>query len=104
MYGLILLFSKRMIQMAVDTKHRETEIISQSGLAPPQWNSRLLVRSGYPKLAKWVAMRRIRKLISYFRYTPLVADEESRSVVLKTLSQVQQSWRTKEWREIYPYQ
>ncbi len=103
-YKLILFYTKTMIQIAVDHKHRETEIITESGLVPPQWKNALLVRFGSPGVAKWFAMRRLRKLISYFRHTPLVSDEASREIVLRKLLMIQETWRTKDWIELFPYE
>ena len=65
---------------------------------------KLIVRLGHQGLAKAIAMRKIGRIIKYFKHTPIVEDDESREVLVKRLQSIQSQWKKVTWKEIYPYE
>jgi hypothetical protein len=102
-YWFLISYSSAMMSRLVKTKHEDTEIITQSGLAPPTWKSKPVVRIGGPGLAKRYAMWRIGRLIYYFQHTVLVDSESTRETATTELEAVRDDWRSKSWQEIFPY-
>jgi hypothetical protein len=84
----------------VGNKHRILEEIVNSGQIPRQWNndwiSRLLSsRGGSPRQQVRVHRRALRKLdalLHYVRTTSLLADEETREVLVERLTEVRAEW------------
>ena len=104
LFRFIMSYTNTVVRQVVERKHQDTEAITFSGCAPPEWKKKLAVRSGNEGLAKLYAMRRIRRLINYFGHTPLVEDEDTRKEVVDTLKGIQEGWRNARWREIFPYE
>ena len=102
-YRFILWYAGAMYRLLVESKQRDIEYIAQSGLAPPQWKSKLFVRLRISSWARSYALRRIGRLIDFTEHTPLVEDEQTRRDTLITLELTRDSWSEVGWREIYPY-
>lgn len=103
LYWFLISYSSAVLSRLVKTKHQDTEIITQSGLAPPTWKSKPVIRLGGPRLAKRYAMWRIDRLIHYFEHTTLVDSESTRETAVADLEAVRDDWRSKTWEEIFPY-
>lgn len=103
-YGFVVVYSQKVISFLVERKHRDAEMILNSGIAPPDWGKKGLARFGHSGLSKMIAMRKIRQIIHYFRHTPIVEDEESRELLVSRLQKIRESWKKMGWKEIYPYE
>ena len=101
---LMLRFAENMVGRTVGGNSEDAEQILATGCVPEAWlvdfrGKRPRVRRGMNK-AK--AMRRLRKLIRYYRGTPVVPDERSRAQTISSLRQTLDRWRGAPWSEILP--
>ena len=103
-YGFVVVYSQKVISFLVESKHRDAEMILHAGIAPPDWGKKGIARFGHSGLSKTIAMRKMRKIIRYFRHTPIVEDEGSRELLVNRLQEIRESWKNMEWKEIYPYE
>jgi hypothetical protein len=103
MYWFVIAYGQAAIRRTVESRHRDAEIITESGIAPPWWKNRLVVRMGIPGLSKRYALWRIDRLVKYFKHTPLTDSEETRQRVVSSLREVRSQWRNGTWNDIYPY-
>ena len=104
MYWFVITLSRTAIRRTVEYRHRDSEVIVESGLVPPWWQRSLIVRLGSPRLAKRYALRRISRLVKYFKHTPLTDTEDTRAIVVGSLQDVRSQWRERSWEEIFPYE
>ena len=103
LYFFVLTYSQRLVRGLVEDKHRDGEMIGQTRLAPPSWRSSLLVRLATPRMRRRYALRRIDRLIGYFRTTSMVDSEATRTLIVDELAGVRDEWRSMTWEEICPY-
>ena len=97
---LVVKYAQFILSRLVERKHMAAEIIMQSGTVPPTWAgglSRFEPLAGYAKMR---ALNRLRSIIRYFRVTPMVDDEETRTQILTRLEATLERWRTLRWSEI----
>ena len=73
-------YSFLMFQLLVERKHRDAEYLIETGLIPFEWKRKKIIRYGGNYLRKKYVLRRIKKLIMYFKRSPLVDSEESRTI------------------------
>lgn len=103
----IVAYSELLLRLLVERKHRDTEMITETDLAPPDWPRRISFRVlgfiGGKPAKKRMAMQRINRLISYFQRTPLVDDEDTRRLIVSQLTNARKLWKQRNWDEIYPY-
>ena len=100
----IVAYTEKAVSFLVVSKHRDAEMIMDSGIAPPKWNRLGPFRFGPPALARYRALRRMSRIVKYFEHTPMVEDEEVRELILTKLRTIRDDWRGKDWRGIYPYE
>jgi hypothetical protein len=82
-----------------DSIHRiitETEYIVERHAVPPAWQAEL-ARHARPTHA---CLRRLDRLIAFSRTTSVVADEETRSILLSELTQVRSEWESATWDQM----
>jgi hypothetical protein len=100
----ILAYTARITEIAVGSKHQDAEQITFDGMVPQRWSSgrlaKVLVSS--PARRKRMAMKRMQTLLRYFAHTPLVADDESREMLIKRLEYIRDDWRAKTPAELFP--
>ena len=97
-------FAEKLVGRTVGGSSEDAEQILASGCVPETWlvdfrGSRPRVRRGMNK-AK--AIRRLRKLVRYYRGTPVVSDEGTRAQTICSLRAVLARWKATPWTEILP--
>lgn len=88
---------------AIGSHHRAAEIIVNTGKVPPAWIKSTLPQPASPdqeSQAKAAAIAKLDALIIRFTTSPLVADEETRQVLLGELRRAREHWQKSAWREI----
>jgi len=84
----------------IGKKHHQLEEIISTGEIPHDWTHRPLLRLSLGKSAQErqhkYALYRLDKLISYVRTTSLVADIETRKVLIDSLLEVRADWVARE--------
>jgi len=104
----------RIVGKQVGGKHREAETIINTGKVPKEWRNKLEKRvslvnktsknpgkiSRIQEQAKGIALKRIDRLIDYFKASPLVENKETRRILLDQLQETRKAWEEKEWKEI----
>ena len=118
--GFVLLLRVAVILMGritgrcIGEKHKEAETIIKTGKPPKNWTyhaekkiAKLKETSRTPnrilkieKKAKNTCLEKLDHLIKYFKTSPLVKDEETRTILLDELAKVRQRWREKDGQEI----
>ena len=99
----VLFYTEKAVSILVVSKHRDAEMIVDSGIAPPAWNRIGPIRLVLPQLARYRALRRMGRIIKYFEHTPMVENDEVRGIILTKLRTIRDDWRGKDWGGIYPY-
>ncbi len=100
----ILAYSSKITEFAVGHKHQDAEQIISDGMVPERWivggllKGRLVSR----KRLKRRAIRRMEVLIRYFTHSPLVSDDDSRDMLIKSLKYIRDDWREKSSAELFP--
>lgn len=102
-YFFLLSYSSKLFDKLVQSKHHDAEAISGTGLVPPHWNRKLVVRLSVPLLARSYALWRLGRIIQYFRNSPLVDDEQTRRALVLSLEEVDNEWKQKQWNEMTPW-
>lgn len=91
-------FVHRMVESQIGSKHRDAELILQTGKPPDTWLKPFKRRGTLPddplvqEKAYETCRTRLNKLIAYFEKTTLVEDEETRGILLEELSEVRRQW------------
>ena len=85
LFILIKYYSILMFQLLVERKHRDAEYLIETGLVPFEWKRNIILRDGGNYLSKKYVLRRLNTLIIYFKGSPLVDSEESRTILLNKL-------------------
>ena len=97
-------YSFLMFQLLVERKHRDAEYLIETGLIPFEWKRKKIIRYGGNYLRKKYVLRRIKKLIMYFKRSPLVDSEESRTILLNKLQAILSEWSNINSTNDYPRQ
>ena len=97
-------YSFLMFQLLVERKHRDAEYLIETGLIPFEWKRKKIIRYGGNYLRKKYVLRRIKKLIMYFKRSPLVDSEESRTILLNKLRAILSEWSNINSTNDYPWQ
>ena len=97
-------YSFLMFQLLVERKHRDAEYLIETGLIPFEWKRKKIIRYGGNYLRKKYVLRRIKKLIIYFKRSPLVDSEESRTILLNKLQAILSEWSNINSTNDYPWQ
>ena len=97
-------YSFLMFQLLVERKHRDAEYLIETGLIPFEWKRKKIIRYGGNYLRKKYVLRRIKKLIMYFKRSPLVDSEESRTFLLNKLQAILSEWSNINSTNDYPWQ
>ena len=97
-------YSFLMFQLLVERKHRDAEYLIETGLIPFEWKRKKIIRYGGNYLRKKYVLRRIKKLIMYFKRSPLVDSEESRTILLNKLQAILSEWSNINSTNDYPWQ
>ncbi len=97
-------YSFLMFQFLVERKHRDAEYLIETGLIPFEWKRKKIIRYGGNYLRKKYVLRRIKKLIMYFKRSPLVDSEESRTILLNKLQAILSEWSNINSTNDYPWQ
>ena len=99
----IKFYSFLMFQLLVEKKHRDAEYLIETGLIPFEWKRKKIIRYGGNYLRKKYVLRRIKKLIMYFKRSPLVDSEESRTILLNKLRAILSEWSNINSTNDYPW-
>lgn len=97
-------YSFLMFQLLVERKHRDAEYLIETGLIPFEWKRKKIIRYGGNYLRKKYVLRRIKKLIMYFKRSPLIDSEESRTILLNKLQAILSEWSNINSTNDYPWQ
>ena len=97
-------YSFLMFQLLVERKHRDAEYLIETGLIPFEWKRKKIIRYGGNYLRKKYVLRRIKKLIMYFKRSSLVDSEESRTILLNKLQAILSEWSNINSTNDYPWQ
>ena len=100
---ITIAIAERMIARLIDRTHTEAEVIVENGLVPVPWGKRLHARLLGGAVSKSLALRKLDKIIRFYRYSPLAQPGESKEIRLSRLQQIGAGWRKMRWEEIYPY-
>jgi len=111
--GAVILMG-RITGKYVGEKHKGAEIIINTGMPPKNW-----IYSTEKKIAKLekdtvkpdkilkiqrktknACLKKLERLIKYFKTSPLVKDEETRKILLDELAKVHRAWKEEDWEEI----
>lgn len=104
LFILIKYYSFLMFQLLVERKHRDAEYLIETGLIPFELKRKKIIRYGGNYLRKKYVLRRIKKLIMYFKRSPLVDSEESRTILLNKLQAILSEWSNINSTNDYPWQ
>ena len=104
LFLLIKYYSYLIFRILVESKHRDAEYLIETGLVPFEWKRKIIIRYGGNYLSKKYALRRLNTLIIYFKGSPLVDSEESRTILLNKLQSISIEWSNIKWTEICPCQ
>jgi hypothetical protein len=92
---------------AIERHQRDLEFLLFTGRIPPNWMPRKPLpaadestRSRAERRARRKALRNLKKLIGYYRHSPLVADEGERDSKIGRMKAVGESWKESQWEEI----
>ncbi|MEM7126172.1 MAG: hypothetical protein AAF702_07585 [Chloroflexota bacterium] len=80
-----------LVERSVGRKHRLLEEMMNTGKLPVAWSSHLDLKGQSAKTQRKIAGQ-LDELIRYAQTTPLVADEESRQVLLERLDGIRADW------------
>ena len=97
-------YSFLMFQLLVERKHRDAEYLIETGLIPFEWKRKKIIRYGGNYLRKKYVLRRLKKLIMYFKRSPLVDSEESRTILLNKLQAILSECSNINSTNDYPWQ
>lgn len=100
---LILKVTFRMISTLghkyIEKTHKSAEFIMETGQVPPFWFKREIT---LPVLGKLICLRRIRKLISYFKNSTIAGEEGTRALIVSKLTRIHNDWTDLEWDDLSP--
>jgi hypothetical protein len=85
----------------IDQMHRSAQFISEVSKVPPFWFSeaqRLNPRRA--SINRLSSLRRLKRLLHYYKHSTLVSDEETRYIIQKELTQVYNRWLSMNWNEM----
>ena len=85
-------YSYLIFQVLVESKHRDAEYLIETGLVPFEWKRKIIIRYGGNYLSKKYVLRRLKTLIIYFKGSPLVDSEKSRTILLNKLQSIFIEW------------
>jgi len=111
---LAVILMGRVTGRYVNEKHRAAETIVNTEKVPKLWSDKLEKKissvSKYSgrskkvlrmkKRAKTVILKKMDRLIDYFKDSPLVQDKETRKILLDKLLGARRLWEEKDWEEI----
>lgn len=100
LYRFMIFISETMIRLLVDRKHQDAEAIMYSGYAPPEWAKKGFARLGIDRLSKVIALRKLTKVIKHIQNSPVVENEEGRTIAVDKLRAVRKKWKSMPWCEI----
>lgn len=80
--------------------HRSAEFISKTGKLPPFWFNKKRYRYFSSLILKFLALRKLKKIIAYFSRSPVAADDEARKIVVPRLTEVYNDWVDREWESM----
>jgi hypothetical protein len=80
--------------LMIDGKEEVKEMIVNTGRSPLSWAKKITGerRPWKKKWIKWRCIRKIKRLIRYYTFTTLVADENERQYIIKALRNTKKSW------------
>jgi len=111
---LLIWWTTSTVKGYVESRNRAAEAIADTGRPPEFWTHKPKLRiarlrsspEGLAKArraeerAKRMCLRKISKLMAYFKSTTLVEDEATRKILLDELQRAYDSWEKKNWEEI----
>lgn len=97
-------YAGRVMGNRVNAMHRAAEYILDTAKVPQEWMTPLpddrTREEKYKGQQKQKAIKKLRKLLSYFETTPCFSDAESREYVLGELRRIEQAWIQADWDEM----
>jgi hypothetical protein len=103
LFRFVLFLSSAVLNLLVGSHHSDAEYILNTGVVPQRWGKKTIAALGGKKLLKFVSIRKLSKIMSYFAHSPLVEDDEARENLVARLRNIKENWKKKDWKEIYPY-
>ena len=84
--------------------HRQTELILETRKVPEEWVRRLKERRGNScdRTVRQEALKRMDRLLAYFRRAPVFSDDESRKQLLSQLQEIREEWLSLDSRSLLP--
>ena len=101
---LMVAYATKLTEIFVGSKHRDAEEILASGYLPMRWL--VNTRGKKPRMRRGVSkagcIQKLKKIIDYFKRTPMVEDENTREQLLDRLKSILKTWVNAEFEEIKP--
>jgi hypothetical protein len=101
---LIIIYAEKVITILVEKKHKDAEAILSTGTVPPRWIKLGIASYMGGDILKLIAIRRLDKIIKYFKHSPMVESDNARQILIERLQSIQDSWCKMEWKKMYPYE
>ncbi len=101
---LLKLYAEKVFQLMTTNRHKDGDFLFHTGLAPQWWKKRLSFRIALlfsQEAAHKRAVQRVKSLKNYFLRTPLVDSEEVRKSILDALSELENTWATLTWDQLF---
>ncbi len=102
---MMLKASTRLIELFIGSKHADADEILQTRRIPTSWCIKT-PKKGAPsrrRITKRKALRRLWRVIKYFKRTPLVDTEETRARIIRDLGNVYRAWSEADLSSIMPF-
>lgn len=84
----------------LERRQRDADFVLYTGRVPPTWIKGKPQGSFAVAIARLRVLRRLARVIDYFKHTPLVASEQEREALVEQLREVRGHWKDAPWEEI----
>lgn len=84
----------------LERRQRDADFILYTGRVPPTWLRRRPAAAFAVAVARFRVLRKLARVESYFKHTPLVASEEERESILRQLGEARSRWKSAPWQEM----
>lgn len=99
-YGFAVWYSTSIVSAMIEKHHRNADFVINTGKVPPEWTRGVICRLFGRHIGKSIVVGRLRRIVRYFRFTPMVGDDETRTVILKKLEEIRVQWASSDWSDI----
>ncbi len=84
----------------LERRQRDADFILYTGRVPPTWLKRRPVGAFAVAVARFRVLRKLARVESYFKHTPLVASEQERESIVERLGEARSRWKSAPWEEM----